>query len=347
MNQELFVSIFHNNVKSSLKNSMFDIQNNKMTEVPIFVKLKLLLKQNNINLNTYDIVCPKPSYINIHWDMPYPTPSNFHIWKRIFFDRKKNILIATEPPTVNPFNYMKIFHGFFTKIYTWNDQLVKNNKYVKFRLPKASTGIKTKALKFQNKKFLIMVNSNKSFFYPFKLFSPFGRELYSERIRAVDFFQKTIPDKFFLYGRGWNKTKKHNLKEFLFSSKKYSTYKGEIDNKIKLLSGFKYCLCFENLTNVKGFITEKIFDCFKARCIPVYWGATDIEKYIPKNCFIDFRDFRDFKKLLLFLDSVNEKKYDNYIKNIEKFMMDKKLIEPWFEDGFSNFFLEKILEFKK
>lgn len=345
--EEKFVSIFHNNVKASLRNSMFDIKKKYMAEVPIFATLRNFLRQRNIYINTYDIPIKSPVYRNIHFDVPYPFPSNFPVWKKIFSNRRKNILICTEPPTVNPFNYMGIIHAFFIKVYTWNDELVDNKKYFKFRLPKASIGINTAALEFKEKKFLSLINSNKSTFAPFKLLSSFGRELYSERIRAIEFFQKQIPNKFYLYGRGWNSAKKYNLKESLLGFKKYSAYKGDVDDKIKTLSGFKYSLCFENLTNVKGFITEKIFDCFKARCVPIYWGASNIEEYIPKDCFIDFRDFGDYEKLLIFLTSIDENKYNSYIENIERLLADKKFISGWFEEGYAKFFLEDVLEIKQ
>jgi len=345
--KDKFVTIFHNNVQASLRNSMFDMQKKNMAEVSIFARLRNFLKQKNIYINTYDISIKSPPHRNIHYDMPYPFPSNFLIWKTIFLNRKKNILICTEPPIVNPFNYMKIFHAFFIKVYTWNDDLIDNKKYFKFRLPKVSTGMNTRAKQFKEKKFLTLINSNKSPFYPFKLLRPFGKELYSERIKSIEFFEEKIPNKFYLYGRGWNKPKKYNLIELIFGYKKYSTYKGEAEDKIILLSDFKFCLCFENLTEVKGFITEKMFDCFKARCIPVYWGASDIEKYVPKDCFIDFRDFGDYKKLLNFLASIDENRYNHYIKNIERLLADKKFTEPWFENGYAKFFLEDVLEMKQ
>lgn len=346
MTQLKFVSFYHNNVPTSLNNSMFDTQRNLMTEAPIFMKLRIFLRQRNIYINTYDISTKRPPYKNIHFDIPYPFPSNFSIWKTIVTQRTQNILICTEPPTVNPFNYMKIFHTYFIKVYTWNDTLIDNKKYFKYRLPKASSGIYTRAKQYKEKKFLILINTNKSAFYPFKLLSSFGKELYSERIKSIEFFQARIPNKFYLYGRGWNKPRKYNLGEHIFGFKKYPTYKGEVIDKIELLSGFKFSLCFENLTDVKGFITEKIFDCFKARCVPIYWGASDIEKHIPMNCFIDFRNFFDYEKLLIFLSSINENRYNRYIENIERLLADKKVISLWFEEGYSKFFLEDVLESK-
>lgn len=342
--EQRFVTIFHNNVKESLRNSMFDGRQTYMSEIPIFARLRNFLRKRNIQLNTYDIHTIKPVYRKIHYEIPYPIPSNFPVWKDIFLNRKKNILIHTEPPTVNPFSFMKILHTFFIKIYTWNDELVDNKKYFKVLLPKSNRGLKTKPKKFKDKKFLVFINTNKLPFFPFKLFKPFGKELYSERIKSIEFFERTIPEDFYLYGKGWNKRKKYNLSEIIFGYKKYTTYKGEVDDKIKLLSGFKYSLCFENIAEVKGYISEKIIDSFKARCVPIYWGASNIEKYIPKSCFIDFRDFLDYQKLLAYLATIDKSKYNSYIENIERLLADKRFISLWFEKGYSHFFLNSVLE---
>lgn len=344
--EEKFVSISPSNYNAYLRNSLFDIRKKKKNIETIFATLKNYLKQRNININTYDIFTKKAPFRYIYIDLPYPFPWNFSVWGMIFSNKKKNILICNESAMIAPFNYMKVFHFFFAKVYTWNDELVDNKKYFKILFPKSSLGINTSPKRFKGKKFLVLINSNKLPFYPFMLLKPIGKELYSERIKSVEFFERNTPNDFFLYGRGWNKPKKYNLTEAIFGYKKYLTYKGETDNKIELLSNFKYCLCFENLTDVKGYITEKIFDCFKAKCVPIYWGASDIEKYIPKNCFIDFRDFGDYGKLLSYLVSIDESKYNSYIKNIEALLSDKKFIDTWFEKGFAKFFLNDVLEIK-
>lgn len=344
-----FISIFPSNVKHYLENSIFDTKK-KDEWNPIFIKLKKFLKQKKIEINTYDISPRKHPDIYIFFDLPYFW--NFWslpVWKMIFSHREKNILIIHETPSIIPYNYMKIFHIFFTKIYTWNDEWVDNKRYFKFYIPKYSRGLNTSLKEFKNKKFLILINSNKLPFPLLQILSPLGRELYSERMKAIEFFERKIPETFSLYGRGWNKPRKYSLTEPIFGFKRYSTYKGEVgmDDKIELLSNFKYCICFENLTCVKGYITEKIFDCFKARCVPVYWGADNIEEYIPKDCFIDFRDFGcNYEKLLNFLNSIDEIKYNQYIKNIEKLLSDRKFVDTWFEEGFAKFFLEDILKIK-
>ena len=340
--EKKFVSIFPYNGNAYLRNSLFDRGKNKGVEATIFAKLKKFLKERNIDINTYDIATKMDPYRYVYFDMPYPW--NIRAWKKIILHRKKNILISNESALIIPFNYWKILHFFFSKVYTWYGPLVDGKKYRRIKLPKSSFGINTKPKKFKDKKFLVIVNKNVGPFLPFNIIKSFGKELYSERMKSIDFFEKIIPDRFSLYGRGWNKAKKYSLTEKIFGFEKYKTYKGEVDDKIELISNFKYSICFENLTDVNGYVTEKIFDCLKARCVPIYYGATDIEKYIPKNCFIDFREFRNYEKLLKFLDSLDEKEYNKYIENIEKLLSNKKFINTWFEDQFAKFFLENILE---
>ena len=127
--------------------------------------------------------------------------------------RKKNILFIYEPAIVNPLNYIKFFHKFFKKVFTWNDDLVDNKKYFKFNIQQSGAGLKTPTKSFNDKKFLAMVNGNKLPFGPFNLINRFGRELYSERVRAIEYFEQHAADSFDLYGRGWNKPPKTCFKE--------------------------------------------------------------------------------------------------------------------------------------
>jgi len=340
------ISLFPGNVKSYFQNKIFD-QKTRDEWNPIFIYLKKLLNQKNIEINTIDIPTKTLPDWYIYIDIPYFwEPAYLPYWKELFSHTRKNILFSNETPMVIPYNHMKIFHFFFDKVFTWDDDLVDNRKYFKVNLPKNNPQMSKSIKRFKDKKFLILINSNKSALLPFKIISPLGKELYSERIKAIDFFEKKIPDRFFLYGRGWNKAKKYNLKEAIFGYKKYSTYKGEVETngKINLLSNFKYCICFENITNVKSYITEKLFDCFKAGCVPIYWGASNITNYIPKDCFIDFREFRNYDNLLKYLDSIDENKYNSFTNNIRSLMSNKNFIETWFEEGFGKLVLKDVLE---
>jgi len=75
-----------------------------------------------------------------------------------------------------------------------------------------------------------------------------------------------------------------------------SIYKGECISKYVVLSKYVFALCFENMA-MKGYITEKIFDCLYSGTIPLYLGATDISELIPVNAYIDCRNFASWEEM--------------------------------------------------
>lgn len=52
--------------------------------------------------------------------------------------------------------------------------------------------------------------------------------------------------------------------------------------KIDVIRQYRHAVCFENGA-YPGYITEKIIDCFVAGVVPIYAGAPDLERYIPRK----------------------------------------------------------------
>jgi hypothetical protein len=94
-------------------------------------------------------------------------------------------------------------------------------------------------------------------------------------------------------------------------------------------------MCYENVKDVPGYITEKIFDCFFSGCVPIYWGASNVTNYIPKECFIDRREFHDHESLYGFLCNMSEKDYLRYQKAIAHFL-DSDVVRPFYAKTFAN-----------
>lgn len=305
------------------------------------IAARKLLAKNDIQMETIDLIGNQNTEKDIYMDIPYPW--NIGLWTRILKNREKNILFILETPIINPFNFIKIFHLFFTNVYTWNDNYVDNKKYFKFFLPKRTEYKKIKELPFDEKKLLVMMNGNSLPFLPYKLLSLPIKELYTERIKTLNFFYSRCPDDISLYGRGWNKPQRFSIQQRLFGYKKYAIYKGEFnpDNKNKILSKFKFCICFEN-NEITGYISEKIFDCFKAKCVPIYRGAPNIDNFIRKECYIDARKFKNYQELYNFIVNMKEDKYNSYIKNIKALLEEKKFQDRWFENGFADLFLKVV-----
>ena len=175
---------------------------------------------------------------------------------------------------------------------------------------------------WDDRDFLVLINSNQvRFLYkPLHIYASFinkylKEELYSLRRSAICYFSQF--EDFKLFGRGWDK-KLFGISNYEFKSA-LSVYMGPVGDKVSVLSNFKFSNCFENST-FSGYITEKIFDCFYAGCIPIYYGASDIYEFIPKTCFIDFRDFNGFEELNMFLRKINESRFKEYQESIQEFL---------------------------
>lgn len=135
-------------------------------------------------------------------------------------------------------------------------------------------------------------------FQVWRLFDPWLRvpRLYRARLRAIEYFSRR--GGFRLYGRGWDQPSAGISAADQHAARK--VYAGAIAPgalpKREVLNGYRFAICFENCV-FPGYVTEKLFDCFLAGCVPVYWGAPDITDFVPEQTFIDFRHFGSLAEL--------------------------------------------------
>lgn len=233
----------------------------------------------------------------------------------------------------------------FHKVFAYNDNLVKNYGYIKLNMPNKIKQSVNKS--FSEKKFCTLIAGNKK--------SKENGELYSSRLKAINWFEKNYPDKFDFYGMGWDThrftgpklIRALNKIPYLntLMTKKHICYKGKVDKKIEVLSDYKYSICFENSCAIPGYISEKIMDCFFSGCVPVYYGAPNITEYIPENCFIDYRSFSSFDSLFNFLRNISEDDYNLYIQNIKNFLSSKN-VYPFSAECFVETILIEVLSIK-
>ncbi len=156
-------------------------------------------------------------------------------------------------------------------------------------------------------------------------------ELYSRRVEIAQWFHDHSDIPFDVYG-----TPAFPL----------PNYKGALDVKLSMLKQYKYCLCFENTDHPvlsAGYITEKILDCLETRTIPIYLGASNIDKYIPAECFIDYRKFAGLRELDEFLHTLPDEQYENHIANIDKFVSSGKL-RKFSSDSLNNAIVDLLIE---
>lgn len=139
-------------------------------------------------------------------------------------------------------------------------------------------------------------------------------DLYHRRIDAICYFAD-VPG-FKLFGTGWDQ--QHGLGNTQWQIIQ-RLRPASVEDKLGTLRHFRFTLCFENCV-FPGYVTEKIFDCFLAGCIPVYFGAPDITDFIPKESFIDFREFANYADLERFLRDMSELDFQKYIRAARDFL---------------------------
>ncbi len=212
--------------------------------------------------------------------------------------KEKMVLVMWEPPSVQEELYDPKTQALFGKIFTWDDDLVDNQKFFKIHYPALNPRI-PHIVPFEEKKFCVMIAR--------RLASAHPKELYSERKRAIQFFEGKPVGVFDLFGHHWKK-------------KKVKNYQGPLQNKLEKLKEYKFSICYENTGDVRGYISEKIFDCFTAGVVPIYLGASNVTDYIPEGCFIDKRKFRDYEELYQFLKAMTKEEYQVYLDQAEAFL---------------------------
>ncbi len=132
-----------------------------------------------------------------------------------------------------------------------------------------------------------------------------NKELYSKRIEAM--VKLSGDGAVDLYGRGWDRWfSRSSMWLPYWKNRKtlLSIYKGPCESKFEVLSRYEFCLCFENM-EMKGYMTEKLFDCLYAGCVPIYYGAPDIKDYVDHECYIDCSRFHNWDDLLGYIMSLS------------------------------------------
>lgn len=294
-------------------NRLFDIRDpisNKDNCIYSSYLLRQELLKKNIDLSTHDINTISESEIVIFNEMPKRIPQRR--------GGQRFYLLAIESIAVHPINFDVSRYYHFDKVFTWKDDLVDHKRVIKINYS-FLFNTKLDMDLTQKKRLICLVANNKRSKHP--------QELYSERIKVIKWFEKNHPSEFDLYGAGWNEFEvgyvlRKLLKVFNipFIKKNSICYRGVALQKILLLREYKFNICYENVRDIPGYITEKIFDCFFAGCVPIYLGANNVTDHIPKNCFIDKREFDSYEKLYEFIKGMDDTTYQQYLNNAQEYL---------------------------
>lgn len=105
-----------------------------------------------------------------------------------------------------------------------------------------------------------------------------------------------------------------------WTRQRYPSYRGPVRDKWEVLPYYKYSLCYENVRDEPGYLTEKLFDSLRCGCVPIYWGAPNVADYVDEEAFIDRRKFKDDSELAAFLLSTTASEYARRQDAIEAYL---------------------------
>jgi alpha(1,3/1,4) fucosyltransferase len=278
---------------------IFDSEYNIDDRLLHYIRLKAFLNSKDIDIHTIDLISDYTKIEIVIFDRIDFTILNKFVKK---FPNVKRVAVPWEPEVVSKlhseYNLTKISE-YFDYVLTWNDNLIDNKKFLKFYWPNSLSMVDVilNKINFDSRKLVTQISSNKN--------STNAKELYTTRKTNNHLLSEIIPADFIFYGQGWESL--------------YKNYGGIVNNKFLTLGQFKFSLCFENMRGVNGYITEKIFDCFRAKTVPIYYGCKNISYYIPKNTFIDYRDFKSMNDLIYHIQKMDYFTWKQYINNAESF----------------------------
>jgi hypothetical protein len=129
------------------------------------------------------------------------------------FPKEKLSLVLWEPRVLIPHMYEERCLQHFSQVLTWDCDLIDGKRFFPFHFPHDLKKINPQ-VSFAEKKLCTLMNANKT--------SSEVDELYSERRRAIEYFDKYHPEDFEFYGWGWE-------------NEHFKTYKGTVSSKLECI----------------------------------------------------------------------------------------------------------------
>lgn len=299
-----------------------------------WIHLRKRLEQSNVAVHTADLLevgAVEPADRNLYVSFG---PRGRHQRLVSKFGLVRSGFFALECPIVDPLLYLDLntLSRSFKTIYSFSTEaglrpfLRAPVRLEQFHLPNAYDRVHEDKWRNRGRGFLTMINAN-------KLPQLTLNELYTERLRAIEFFNRY--GEIDLYGIGWEgpafrvtasrvpgriRALAHHARRHWERVRAPSdplrlaartAWRGSVASKADVLGGYTFAICFENMI-LDGWITEKIFDCFFSGTVPVYLGAPDVTRWIPSECFIDMRRFNGYPELRDYLKQLGPGEIDGF-----------------------------------
>lgn len=271
--------------------------------------------------------------------------------------------IGVVPLDDDPYHFLQLLAKTFGRLYTTSPfeeirRFVKIPKPIElhsFKYPQAMNDAISGLWERKDRQFLVMINSYN--------YSPLpALEYYSERIVALRYFAQC--DEIDLFGYRWDEEMRRPARQWMHillacckrfdgvrAKRMFNLWRsvnlirrvlhpGCRGNKYETMANYRFAICFESM-GLKGFVTEKIFDCFFVGTIPIYLGSPDIANHIPKDCFIDMRKFDDYSELHRYLKSLSHDDCEQFRQAARDYLRSASY-RPFSKEGFAEQFIADV-----
>ena len=259
--------------------------------------------------------------------------------------REKSILIRNEPVVVCPENKASRIRRRFGLILNMGRSPLNYEKVLPWpqSWPVSSVHFEQSSRTIGR---IALVNGNKISFI--------DGELYSLRRKAIKLLENLD-----LYGTSWdmsfNAKLKHAISNLWIAVKggyfprfsglilyfrKYPNWRGAPENKIEVLSKYKYCLVIENSCE---FMTEKLFDALFAGCIPVYVGPDLTDFPIPSILYLQAEP--NIESIKAKVQQALSMDYLGWSSDAAKWLNLEETRNYWSSDSVNNQVIEEIRKY--
>ena len=321
------------------------LQNRIFSDLPIngvknygymFAELRRQLAAQGIDLATQDINPPENSQLVIGLDevaffKTYQRQPGQHLY-----------LMLNEPATYYPEVWKKENHAVFDRIFTYDYTLADGQKYIHhyfaIDLDSYPPFVGVTEAEFDARKLLVLMAGMFQFTKP----APGSSSLLYTRYRTLLWFGKHRPQDFDFFSRGIAPSLYRSFRGLgvlqrllpkaitepivdLVAARRRQPIeaisRGPVkpNDKLSVIRNYRFVVCYEN-TRLPGYISEKLFDCLFAGCVPVYLGEPNIGKFVPPECFIDRAAFASDAELADFLQKMPYADYARYIAAMRRFI---------------------------
>jgi hypothetical protein len=263
------------------------------------------LKEKNIELLTPDEV---KDWAEIDGIFFLDYPHSGHPYYPLLSLKNRKFLIVLESPIINTDNHNPMHLKEFDLVLTWNNTLIDFHKILKFQPFYYDIGTKYDIQQsldhFETKKLSCMIAGAKRSIKP--------GELYSQRAAVIDYFNKSAPEEFDLFGFGWDQGMLPKI------------YRGTCSKKLDVLHSYRFNFSYENAETDSGYVSEKVFDALRSLCVPIYRGYSKLSELIPNSLFIDSRDFKNLAEIHSYISSYKAINYRSFLENLLNFWKSEK-----------------------